>query len=200
MMKIQSLSLAVLLILCANLVHADATDDLLLAIDNGDMDQVQKAIQSGADPDMAREEDGHNARSLSIAKLIDSLEKNQDQTKYLALTATSALPIAAAVNNWKYTLASSISMLIGYNLTAGESKGFIQKIRNTGIGKYIMAGSLLATMGIAWGSKNPYTLVSSALGTSALLGLIYKSRQIQRHFDIYSFLNPEDEFFVEEVQ
>lgn len=199
MMKLQKFSLAFVMAISVQAIYADTTDDLLFAIEKGDVSQVTRAIKEGADLDISREEDGHNARSLAIAKFIESLETNQ-QSGTVASIMALGIPLAAAINSWQYTLAAAATAFAGYKLHVGESKGFLDKLRNVGTGKYMIIGSLLGTLGLAWNSSSPYTLASSAIGTAGLAALYYKSNQIRKRYEIYSLVNPDDQFLQESVQ
>jgi hypothetical protein len=199
MMKLQRFSLTLLLTLSANGLRADATDDLLFAIESGDISQAKTAITRGADLDISREEDGHNARSLAIAKLIESLEQNQ-QSGTIATILALGVPVSAAINSWPFTLAAAATAFSGYKVQSSSSTGLLEKLRNAKVGAYMIYASLLGTLGAAWYTKSPYVLASSVIGTAGAAALLYKSTLISKRYEIYSLVNPDDQLLEEDAQ
>jgi len=189
-MKIQSVFL-ISLLTCSLGLQADVTDDLLFAIEQGDAKEAKRAIDLGANVDLMRNDDGHNARSLAMAKLMESCESSHIG---IAGLATALIPVAALINYPAYFAAALATGFAGYKLQGSDSdsKGLIAKLKKSGLGKLMMYGSSLGTFSLAWASSSPYTLVPSAIGTAALATIWYKSFKIQKHFDIYQMVNPED--------
>src|SRR5437879_5317399 len=105
-MKIQKIVLIAGL-MCTPLAWADATDDLLYAIEKGDIEKAEQAFSQGADCDVIRGE--HNARSLAIAKILESAET---QNSLLATGAASLMiPAVALYQKPMYALAGLTSMV-----------------------------------------------------------------------------------------
>lgn len=188
-MKIQNLvmlfSLAV-----SPLAYGNATEDLLSAIENGNVKEVEKALAQGADLDITRSGDNHSARSLAIAKILEVAD-SQNTIVLAGLTALS-LPAMALYQKPTYGLAAIITALAGVLMTQNNTNSIIQKLKSIRVDQLLVAGGGLSAVALAWQAPENWQILVNTLGTVGLITFLYKSYQLLKRLHIYGLVNPEE--------
>jgi hypothetical protein len=170
---------------------ANATEDLLNAIEHGNVKEVEKALAQGADLDITRSGDDHSARSLAIAKILESAE-TQNTTILAGLSALS-LPAMALYQKPKYALAAIMTTIAGILMSQKHnSSTVIEKLNNAHIEKLLAIGGGLGILATAWQGTENWQILVNALGTAGLLTFLYKVYQLFKRLHIYGLVNPEE--------
>ncbi len=172
------------------LALADVNQDLLTAIETGNVREVEKALAQGADLDTTRSGDNHSARSLAVAKILESAECQQ--TILIAASAALSLPLMALWQKPKCAIPAIIATTAGVLLTLNNSNSTIAKIKNLRIDQLLVAAGGLGVLSLAWKAPENWQLLVNALGTAGLITFLYKSYQLLKRLQVYSLVNPEE--------
>lgn len=172
------------------LAVADVNQDLLTAIETGNVKEVEKALAQGADLDTTRSGDNHSARSLAVAKILESAECQQ--TILIAGGAALSLPLMALWQKPKCAIPAIIATISGVLLTLNNSNSTIEKIKNFRIDQFLVAAGGLGIVSLAWKAPENWQLLVNALGTAGLITFLYKSYQLLKRLQVYSLVNPEE--------
>src|ERR1700722_15758451 len=181
-MKIQK-ALLLLSLLASPLALANATEDLLQAIENSDINGVEKALAAGADLDTTRSGDNQSARSLAIAKILESAESQN--TILLAGAAALSLPAMALYQKPKCAIAAILTSLAGLLMTQNSTNNIVDKLKTLRIDQLLTFGGGLGVVALAWQAPENWHMIVNGLGTAGLIAFLYQSYQLLKRLHIY---------------
>lgn len=199
MMRLSNFALVFLVATSAFSTHADSNTDLFAAIAAQNVDAVALALKTGANTDIKRSIDGHNAKTFAFEQI--NLAFHTPVPLIASSAAPFALIIASFLHNKNHALAALAGLGTGVGLrayiqnTPEEEHNLIQKISTTlhldEIASYASTAGLLAS---AWSADQ---LILSSVGTVGLGILYYQGAQLKVACEIYKMVDPEHVLFPE---
>ena len=183
-MKIQKIFLLLSLII-SPLVLANATDDLLNAIEQGNVQNVEKAITQGADLDIIRTSDNHSAKSLAHSKILELAESKNSWIA--SLLASLSLPVMGFYQNPKYAFLSSAALASGL-IIPHQTKNDILLTLSPLLG----IGGILGLCSTAWTAPEKWQMITNSIGTAGLVTFLYFSYQLNKYVRIKMLVSPEE--------
>lgn len=198
-MRSSIIALTCLAVFTQSMAHTDAQAHLFAAIEKQDIQAVAKALAAGADTNVKRSVDGHNAKTFAFEQI------NVACHKPVSLIASSIAPlallIASFLHNKTYALAAVASLGMGVGLNAYTQntleqeysgiQNIVSTLRLSDIATYAGTAGLVAS---AWASEY---YILSAVGTAGLATLYYQGAQLKVACEIYKMVDPEHELFPE---
>lgn len=191
-MKTKNVVLMLVTLFSAQALIADAgaTDALFVAIEHGNIQEVNDALSFGADVDFVRSEDGHSARSLATEKLLACFEK--PCSPLLPSIAVWALPVAAFMHNTKHTLMSLASSVAGTALSISQREGITETLKKFYVDKALSYAGTAGILATAWSSDKTVNRVISSVGTAGLLLLLYQGYSFTKWQKIHEAVNKQE--------
>lgn len=192
-MKTKNVVLMLVTLFSAQALIADAgaTDALFVAIEHGNIQEVNDALSFGADVDFVRSEDGHSARSLATEKLLACFEKPCSPLLPSSIASLGFIT-AALMHNKKYALLSLASSIAGSVLYTSQDEGITGKLKNLHVDKALNLAGIAGLCVTAWSSDKTLNRAISAIATAGALLTFYQSYNIYKLQKIHEAVNKQE--------